>query len=230
MDYTILFFLLVGGLALGSLIDVDSTGADGSGPADMPGDGSGEGDGQDTGETGMESGDGGESGLGDLLGGGEAGDGGDGAAGGSGGETSGSDPEPRSEMAAGADGGATGEPGPDAAQESAAGQASGDSQDDTNPHDDEGEDDGTDGAVFTLPGDADLEHARNVSGFEPGNDVLVIKVDPGSVEGAPDVDVRPSDDGTDGLVFIEQMLVAVVQGAPGISPEDVVVQLASMAA
>ena len=221
MDYTILFFLLAGGLALGSLIEAVSDSSDDMAGADMPGDGGGSGDDASEGgnDTEGEGGGAGEGGLDALLGPGE-----------------GMADESRAEAAA------AGEAAPDGADEQSDAPASGAAPESglDDPADETSDEAAPEDAEMAAAPDRadtgpaasgnDLDAAQGIEGFDTGQDVLVISVDPASVEGALDLDVRPSDDGADGLVFIEQMLVAIVRGAPELSPEDVVVKLAERAA
>ncbi len=65
--------------------------------------------------------------------------------------------------------------------------------------------------------------------FTPGEEMLLIAMNEDAANGALDVQVVPSDDGQDGLVFVEQMLVAVLRNAPDASAEDILVTLSGTA-
>ena len=60
-----------------------------------------------------------------------------------------------------------------------------------------------------------------ISDFVPGSDVLQISVDPKDGDDGPEISVGRSDDGQDGLVFVDHDLVAVLHGAPDVSLDDV---------
>ncbi len=72
--------------------------------------------------------------------------------------------------------------------------------------------------------------AAEVSDFTPGEDVLFVSVDAAAVGEDAAVDVVPSEDGSDSLVFVGQQLVAVVNGTQDMTAADVVVQTAALAA
>jgi hypothetical protein len=72
------------------------------------------------------------------------------------------------------------------------------------------------------PAAAPAKEAARVPGFVPGEDKLQLSLEPpGADPYAPDITVTPSADGADGLVRVDGALVAVLQGAPGATPQDV---------
>lgn len=77
--------------------------------------------------------------------------------------------------------------------------------------------------VFWLYHDgADGGEAADVTDFVVGEDFLRVSLNPQIGEnGEPDVLVRASDDGADGLVIVNGDLVAILHGAPGASASDV---------
>ncbi len=60
-----------------------------------------------------------------------------------------------------------------------------------------------------------------ISDFVPGSDMLEISVDSHDGHDAPEISVGPSDDGQDGMVYVDDDLVAVLHGAPGVSLDDI---------
>lgn len=63
-----------------------------------------------------------------------------------------------------------------------------------------------------------------VADFKVGEDFLRVSLNPQIGENeVPTVDVRPSDDGADGLVIVNGDLIAVLRGAPAATPSDVYV-------
>lgn len=81
--------------------------------------------------------------------------------------------------------------------------------------------DGSD--VFWLyDGAEDADAVAQVEDFVPGVDFLRISVNPQTgVTGAPQVEVRASEDGQDGLVIVNGELAAVLKGAPNATTSDV---------
>ncbi len=110
-----------------------------------------------------------------------------------------------------------------------------DSGDDNNQ--DDGDDDDDDTAIQPLLPVDDIDSTSDtiwlnlnedqgigyaeISDFVPGSDVLQISVDAQDGHDAPVISVGQSDDGQDGLVYVDHDLVAVLHGAPGVSLDDV---------
>ena len=91
------------------------------------------------------------------------------------------------------------------------------------------------GAAADLPGGAALSVGADgapaeMDGFRPGEELLLIAMNAEAVEGGLDVQVLPSENGQDGLVFVEKMLIAVLKNAPDASPQDIMVALTGAAA
>ena len=62
-----------------------------------------------------------------------------------------------------------------------------------------------------------------LSGFEPGADTLQIAVTPDNAGNLPKVSVSVSDDGDDGLVYLDQDLIAILRGVPWADVEDITI-------
>lgn len=77
--------------------------------------------------------------------------------------------------------------------------------------------------------DVGLGHAE-IEGFEVGQDVLHISLEPETVSGTLDVLVSPSADGVDGHVFVEQRLIAVLKGVPHATSQDIIAEVRTIAA
>ena len=73
---------------------------------------------------------------------------------------------------------------------------------------------------LNLAEDEGIGHAE-ITGFEPGQDVLQISLPQDQLDDDPQVGVNPSEDGADGLVFIDNDLVAILKGAPVASQDDI---------
>lgn len=69
-----------------------------------------------------------------------------------------------------------------------------------------------------------------IEDFEVGQDVLHITLEPETVSGTLDVLVSPSADGTDGHVFVEQRLIAVLKGVPHATSQDIIAEVRTIAA
>ncbi len=65
----------------------------------------------------------------------------------------------------------------------------------------------------------------NIENFQVGQDVLTVSVDPDEDDGSLDLDVRPSGNGQDGLVFVGGKLVAIIKDAPSASAQDVFIEV-----
>ena len=76
--------------------------------------------------------------------------------------------------------------------------------------------------------DAGLGYSE-IEDFQAGLDVLHVLIDPDSVIGELDVEVRTAEDGLDALVFVEQQLVAILKGAPEATVADVIVEFGAIA-
>ena len=65
----------------------------------------------------------------------------------------------------------------------------------------------------------------DITDFRVGEDFLRISLNPDVTAGTPEVVVEPSDDGSDGIVFINGAVVAILQGSPGASAADIYVDV-----
>ena len=72
--------------------------------------------------------------------------------------------------------------------------------------------------------------AAQVDDFQPGEDVLFLTVDAGSFPADSEVDIVPSDDGNDGLIYVNNELIAVLKGVPQANAADIVMQFSGMLA
>jgi hypothetical protein len=75
--------------------------------------------------------------------------------------------------------------------------------------------------VWVNYDDVDGTGHAEIDDFKPGEDVLQLSVSANRVSGAPEVQVTPSADGQDGLVFVEKQLMVVLKGAAGASADDI---------
>ncbi|PHQ93862.1 MAG: hypothetical protein COB40_13425 [Marinosulfonomonas sp.] len=75
------------------------------------------------------------------------------------------------------------------------------------------------------PGDDAGRGPANIENFQVGQDVLTVSVDPDEDDGSLDLDVRPSNNGQDGLVFVGGKLVAIIKDAPNASAQDVFIEV-----
>lgn len=64
-----------------------------------------------------------------------------------------------------------------------------------------------------------------IDDFAPGQDFLRITLDPSQFTDLPSYEVSPSGDGLDGLVKVDGVVVAVLQGAPMATLDDIYVEL-----
>ncbi|SMH46224.1 calcium-binding protein [Maritimibacter sp. HL-12] len=69
------------------------------------------------------------------------------------------------------------------------------------------------------------EGAAHIADFAIGEDFLRVTLNPTINHGDMQVDVGPSDDGTDGIVRVNGEMVAVLQGTPGATAADVYVEV-----
>ncbi len=76
------------------------------------------------------------------------------------------------------------------------------------------------GVWLDLTSDAGIGHAE-IAGFRPGEDMLRITLPPRDDGTAPELTVGRSEDGQDGMVFIDGDLVAILIGAADLSASDV---------
>lgn len=65
-----------------------------------------------------------------------------------------------------------------------------------------------------------------VEEFDAKQDVLVVQLEPGLSDGPLDVETEPSADGEDTLVYIDDILVATLEGAADVDPTRIYVQAA----
>lgn len=76
--------------------------------------------------------------------------------------------------------------------------------------------------------DARLGYSK-IEGFQAGQDVLHVMIDPASASENPDVEVRTTADGRDSLIFVEQHLVAIFINSTGVTVADIIVEFEASA-
>ncbi len=84
---------------------------------------------------------------------------------------------------------------------------------------------GTSFVGFDESGDL---HVAQVTDFEIGEDVLAVEMNQDAVNGTLEVEVENSDNGMDSMVYVEQELIAVLQGTPDVNAQDVMVAMVTM--
>jgi hypothetical protein len=101
--------------------------------------------------------------------------------------------------------------------------------------------DGGDGDDTLIFGEGDTAHGGSgadqfhlyssagapavIDDFAPGQDFLRITLDPAQYVDVPSVEVAPSEDGLDGLVRVDGVVVAVLQGTPSATVADLYVEV-----
>ena len=79
--------------------------------------------------------------------------------------------------------------------------------------------------TFWLYADDEVAEYAAVTDFVPGEDFLRVELNPNTTYGDILLEVRPSDDGEDGEVWVNGQLVAMLEGMPGASSSDVYVSV-----
>ncbi|WP_460273135.1 calcium-binding protein [Celeribacter sp. ULVN23_4] len=85
--------------------------------------------------------------------------------------------------------------------------------------------------VFWLSYDANLDdNYAKITDFAVGEDILHVTLDPdASSDGAMNVEVRETEDGLSSQVLVNGELVALLEGAPGATVDDIVVEISPTA-
>ena len=79
--------------------------------------------------------------------------------------------------------------------------------------------------TFWLYADEEVAEYAAVTDFVPGEDFLRVELNPNTTYGDILLEVRPSDDGEDGEVWVNGQLVAMLEGMPDASSSDVYVSV-----